>query len=97
MNVLAERAAIRKPKGVIHGEAGTGYENGKLGEFECENCHYYRESDSSCGQSTMVALSKQPKVGTRVKVDPEGCCEFVDRMGKIEPHEADELEEKSYA
>lgn len=68
----------------IHGEPGTGYEaaNG-LGEFECENCYYYRQEDSSCGQEDMRAKSRQPRLSNgRVKVDPEGCCEFVSRLGK---------------
>jgi hypothetical protein len=73
----------------IKGEAGTGYEaeNGK-GEFECKNCHFYRPENSSCGQKEMVEKSKQPRTSDgRVKVDPEGCCEFVDRVGKVESRE----------
>jgi len=96
MNALAQRAGARpKPKaGVIHGEASTGYEDGQLGEFECENCSFFDADSSSCGQPTMMAKSKQPKLDSgRVEVDPEGCCEFVDRIGKVEEHEAEELSE----
>ena len=77
----------------IKGEPGTGYENGKvngkdMGEFECANCHFYRPSNSSCGQKEMLAKSKQPKTQDgRVSVDPEGCCEFIQRLGKVEPGE----------
>jgi len=36
----------------------------------------------SCGQQTMVQVSKQPKTPDgRVEVDPEGCCEYVERKG----------------
>ena len=72
----------------ILGEAGTGYEDGKKGEFECENCRYFRPGESSCGNAVMVARSKQPLLasGGR-KVDAEGCCEYGDRLGKIEPEE----------
>jgi hypothetical protein len=68
----------------VKGEPGTGYEPaGDLGEFECENCEYFRASDSSCGQKTMMKVSKQPKLKNgRVKVDPEGCCEYVERVGR---------------
>jgi hypothetical protein len=71
----------------IKGEAHTGYENGTvggkdMGEFECENCHYYRASDTSCGQKEMVVHSKQPLKDGRRTVDPEGCCEFVERIGR---------------
>ena len=68
----------------VKGEPGTGYENpdGK-GLFKCENCEYYRPSNSSCGQKDMLKLSKQPKTADgRVKVDPKGCCEYVERLGK---------------
>lgn len=68
----------------VKGEPGTGYEspNGK-GPFECANCEYYRPSNSSCGQEDMLKLSKQPKTPDgRVTVDPKGCCEYVERLGK---------------
>jgi hypothetical protein len=75
----------------IKGEEGTGYEpsvvKGKdLGEFECENCHFFK--DGTCGQPDMVAHAKPSdlKNGRRV-VDPEGCCEFVDRVGKTDTDE----------
>lgn len=93
MNAAPSRVGIKPVKGVIHGEVVTGYEAPKgLGEYECENCSFYRESDSSCGQVTMKALSKQPRTQDgRVKVDPEACCSYVDRLGKIEEHEAEEM------
>ena len=93
MNVLAARAGIKTAVvGKILGEPITGYEAPKgLGEFECENCRFYRASDSSCGQITMKRHSKQPRTDDgRIKVDAEGCCEFISRIGKVEPHEAEE-------
>lgn len=93
-NALASRAGVKQSQ--VRGEPGTGYENGKLGEFECENCSWFSSSDSSCGQATMVRISKQPRLPSgRVKVDPEGCCSYVHRIGKIEPHEQEE--EAAYA
>lgn len=65
----------------IKGERGTGYEDpaGK-GPFECGNCNYFR--NGSCGQKTMMAVSRQPKLpGGRIKVDFHGCCEYVERKG----------------
>lgn len=75
----------------VQGEAGTGYEKeAGLGEFECENCHYFDARTSSCGQSVMMAKSKQPKLPNgRVKVDPEGCCEYVKRVGRKDDDEDD--------
>lgn len=69
------------PEG-IKGEPFTGYENpdGK-GPFQCGNCHYYRPSNSTCGQETMVAKSHQPLVDGRRRVELAGCCEFVERIG----------------
>jgi hypothetical protein len=66
----------------IKGEPYTGYENpeGK-GPFACDNCHYWR--NDGCSQKDMKRHSRQPKLRDgRVKVDPKGCCEFVDRIGK---------------
>ena len=66
----------------VKGEVGTGYEgpNGK-GPFSCSNCEYFR--NGSCGQETMMDRSKLPKTENgRVVVDPNGCCEYVDRLGK---------------
>jgi hypothetical protein len=73
----------------IKGEPGTGYEDGKdKGEFECRNCSFYRLSNSSCGQKEMIEKSKQPvTLDGRRSVDPEGCCEFVDRVGLPESDE----------
>ncbi len=68
----------------VHGEQGTGYESeNDLGEFECENCSYFQKSDSSCGQKDMMKWSKEPRTeDKRVVVDPEGCCEYVERVGR---------------
>lgn len=67
----------------VKGEQGTGYESrGKKGAFECRNCEYFRPGNSSCGQEIMVRLSTRPRTADgRVSVDPQGCCEYVDRMG----------------
>jgi len=73
----------------IKGEPGTGFEkeDGK-GEFECGNCSFYRSSNSSCGHKEMIEKSKQPMTSDgRRSVDPEGCCEFVDRVGLPEADE----------
>lgn len=65
----------------VHGEEGTGYENpSNKGPFKCGNCKYFNNKNSSCGQSTMVKISKQPKLGNRVKVDANGCCEYIERL-----------------
>ena len=68
----------------IHGEPGTGFEaRGKKGPFACKNCEYYKEGNSSCGQENMVQLSKQPRTNDgRVRVGPEDCCEYIERIGK---------------
>lgn len=74
---------LRIPQNEVLGEPGTGYENpdGK-GPFACHNCHHFDKSRSSCDQKQMKAVSKQPRNpnGT-VKVEADGCCEFVDRIG----------------
>jgi hypothetical protein len=72
----------------IKGEGGTGYEpsvvNGKnMGHFDCDNCHFFKAG--TCGHPEMIARAK--KAGVELKdgrrpVDPEGCCEFVDRVGR---------------
>jgi hypothetical protein len=68
----------------IQGESGTGFEKaGKLGEFECGNCHYFDPAEGACDQSTMMAVSKQPRLADgRVSVGPEDCCEYVKRVGE---------------
>ena len=68
----------------VKGEPGTGYEpGGDKGEFECENCRYFRMMDHSCGQKDMMRRSKLERTDEgRVLVDPEGCCEYVDRVGR---------------
>lgn len=76
---------IDAPK--VKGEPGTGYEPpaGK-GPFECANCRYF--DGSSCGQATMMKVSKLPRnAAGRVEVDAHGCCEYVDRKGSA-PREA---------
>lgn len=67
----------------VKGEPGTGYEaEDGLGEFECANCRYFTPPNG-CNQKDMKANSKLPRLFTgRVKVDPEGCCEYVDRVGR---------------
>jgi hypothetical protein len=69
----------------IKGQKGTGYEDpGTKGEFSCRNCEYFRASNSSCGQRDMKEKSTNPKTSDgRVKVDPLGCCEYVEREGKF--------------
>ena len=71
----------------IRGEPGTGFEKaGRLGEFECGNCRYFR--DGGCSQKDMKKNSKQPRLPDgRVKVDAEDCCEFVARVGKVDKDE----------
>ena len=65
----------------VKGEANTGYEGPGKGPFACSNCEFFK--GGSCGQKTMMAESKLPRVdGGRVKVDPAGCCEYVDRVGR---------------
>ena len=62
----------------VHGEVGTGYEGPQNGPFACHNCQYFKAG--SCGQKIMMEKSKLPRVdGGRVKVDPKGCCEYIDR------------------
>lgn len=64
----------------VQGEPGTGYEGPEKGPFECSNCEYF---NGTCGQKTMMARSRLPKTPEgRVKVDPKGCCEYVERKGK---------------
>ena len=83
-------------QGAIKGEPGTGYEpGGDLGEFECENCSHFT-APNSCNQDDMKAKSQQPKnPDGSVQVDPEGCCEFVDRIGKQESAEQEQNEGES--
>ena len=65
----------------VKGEPGTGYEGPDGGVFACRNCEYFK--NGSCGQVTMMKVSKLPRVdGSRVKVSPDGCCEYVDRIGQ---------------
>lgn len=63
----------------VKGEESTGYEGpDDKGPFACHNCEYYRQF--SCGQKTMMQLSKLPRVNDgRVQVSPLGCCEYVSR------------------
>lgn len=68
----------------IQGEMGTGFEKAaNLGEFECGNCRYFDAAAGACSQSTMMAISKQPRLADgRVSVAAEDCCEYVRRIGK---------------
>ena len=62
----------------VKGEPGTGYESGAKGLFKCGNCSYYKAG--SCGQKDMMEKSQRPKTKDgRIKVEEDGCCEFVDR------------------
>lgn len=65
----------------VKGEPGTGYEPGAgKGPFECGNCRFFRQG--SCGQPTMMKVSRQPRgEDGRVEVDEHGCCEYVNRKG----------------
>lgn len=66
----------------VQGEPGTGYESGAKGSFRCDNCEYFTAPDE-CGQETMKERSKLPrKPNGSVEVDPDGCCEYVDRLGE---------------
>lgn len=66
-----------------HGEPGTGYEGPDKGPFECGNCEYFRSTDNSCGQKTMMERSKRERTkDKRVKVEAKGCCEYIERIGK---------------
>ena len=80
--VITEDSVIHINEANVKGEPGTGYEgeDGK-GEFECENCNFYEKDSFSCGQEDMMKVSKRPRVAgnNRVIVDPEGCCDYVDR------------------
>jgi hypothetical protein len=80
----------------IHGEKNTGYEppDGR-GPFNCGNCKYFLRVDSTCGQSTMRAVSKQPKTADGfVKVDAEGCCEYVERKASAKRAAFQEAQDK---
>lgn len=69
----------------VKGDVGTGYEPpaGK-GAFQCSNCEYFKAD--SCGQKLMMERSKQPKLPNgRIKVDSNGCCEYIERIGSKQP------------
>jgi hypothetical protein len=77
-SITAMRSHINQS--AIKGETGTGYESGALGRFACSNCEFY--SGGTCGQPIMMKLSGQARAADgRVRVDPDGCCEYVDRKG----------------
>jgi len=64
----------------VKGEPGTGYEGPDGGPFECANCEYFDPKGSSCGQQTMMQVSQLPRLADgRVRTEPKGCCEYVDR------------------
>ena len=72
----------------IKGQKGTGYEGSDKGEFSCRNCEYFRNTSSSCGQKDMMEKSSNPKTSDgRVKVEPLGCCEYVERTGEYKAKE----------
>lgn len=82
----------------IAGEKNTGYEprsvNGKdMGDFACDNCKFFDPDNSSCGKKEMIQRARAQGIklvegknenGTKGRrtVDPNGCCEFVKRIGK---------------
>jgi hypothetical protein len=68
----------------IRGEKNTGFEKrGNKGPFNCGNCEYMRNGNA-CVQEDMKRYSKQPKwPDGSVVVEPEDCCEFVERVGKF--------------
>ncbi len=80
----------------VIGELGTGYEDPEdKGPFECGNCKYF--SSGTCGQSDMMARSKRPKDASgRIKVDQDGCCDYVDR-GENDASDDDDTEEQEYS
>jgi hypothetical protein len=69
----------------IHGEKGTGYEGPAKGDFNCQNCEYFRKSSETCGQPDFVNKTGRRKTadGKRAYVEALGCCEYVDRIGKF--------------
>jgi hypothetical protein len=70
--VLNERA--------IKGEPNTGYEGPEKGPFTCGNCEYF--DNGACNQKDMMKYSQLPRDAKRQpQVDPNGCCEYVDRKG----------------
>ena len=66
----------------VKGEPYTGYEApADKGPFECGNCRYF---SGGCGQKTMKDKSRLPRNNKGlVIVDEHGCCENVDRRGKL--------------
>lgn len=85
----------------IRGEPNTGYENEKgLGEFECENCKFFHRSPDpkygGCWEKNMMKYSRQPRLKDgHVKVEAEGCCEYVVRVGNPDlVHSRRELKDK---
>jgi hypothetical protein len=87
----------------IAGEPTTGYEprvvkGVDMGDFDCDNCKFFDADNNSCGKKEMIQRARakginlvagKSELGTkgRRSVDPEGCCEFVVRMGR---HHEDE-------
>lgn len=64
----------------IQGEEGTGYEGPEKGPFECSNCEYFK--NDYCHNKLMMARSQRPKGKTgEVQVEPNGCCEYIERVG----------------
>ena len=65
----------------ILGEKSTGFEKaGTKGPFACKNCLYMKDG---CSHEEMKKHSKQPRLSNgNVKVGPDDCCEYVDRIGK---------------
>lgn len=75
---LIQLTAAKVVQSAIKGEPGTGYESGDRGPFACHNCQHF--AGGYCNQAEMKKLSKLPRNGKgNVKVDPKGCCEYIQR------------------
>ncbi len=69
----------------VKGEHGTGFEKrGNKGPFECGNCKHF--TGKSCNQPDMVKMSTLTRLNGNPVVNSDDCCEYVDRVGKLEPH-----------
>jgi hypothetical protein len=85
LDIVASKQSELVDQSAIKGEKGTGYESrGTKGPFQCSNCEYFSgKGGNTCGEKNMLKMSKQPKVNSgRVIVDPKGCCEYIERIGK---------------
>ena len=66
----------------IKGEKNTGYEGPDGGPFRCSNCEYFNGTTDGCRQEDMREHSKREHLPSGdVLVDPNGCCEYIERKG----------------